>query len=360
MADSNKSHDDEKSGSSCDRYSYEEKLGIIAAVAKDTESLVCCELIEMLSLSLKDDRVVSFLNDNAIQVTYESIEDIPAKTNLRKDQEYALVAGLQLGVRADFCMNQIIKHYHNQQVMQIKNKIPASEMGYLNEITDEMVWEMIYRYFDLKTNNSLVAMLNNTVPRKVLREYMYGEFVNGIKIPEKRRILMSKIKRYYDERGIDVEAISNKDIKECLAFFTERGYDINRRDIMEMTRELSIRNIPLSSEAYSDVLDTANAGEIKQSTISLLDMNSAEDTFLKSQKFVILNEILNNELSSMEKAVIYIYHGFVSDKKISRKDLASYLGVELNEVMAIERKALKKIRNKILDQAPELAEFNYT
>ncbi len=342
------------------KYSREERLGIIVEVAKDTGFLVCSELFEMLSLSLTESDVAELIDTYNITVTYEPVEEVPAKVNLTKDQEYAMVAGIQLGNRSDFCMKQIIKHYHRQQVSMIINNIPVCERSYIDEITDEMMWEMTYRYFDLRKNTRLVTFLNVSTPMKVLREYMYGDYVNGMKLPEKRHILITKVKRYFAENGIDVEKCSNKELKKCVEELTAKGVSITMRDLTAVVSDMVTKTVPLSTEAYADVLDTVDAGAITQSSVSVTNTVSAESMYIEAEKYTILSNIMDKELSSIEKYIIYRYHGFISEEKITRKELAEYMGVELKQLMAIERGALKKLRERIMADAPELADFSYT
>ena len=341
------------------KYSRDERLGIIACVAKDTGSEICVELLEMLSLSLNDADVAELLNTQNIKVTFEPIEEIPAKVNLRKDQEYALIAGIQLGVRDDFCMRQIIKHYHNRMVALLKSCIPASEANYVNEITDEVVWEMISRYFDMRTNNSLLSMLKVAAPRKVLRSYMYREPLNGVKIPEKRYLLMMKVKKYFADNGVDLERFSNKEMRGCIEYLKANGYDITMPELSEIVCDFTTQAVPLSSEAYVDVLEKSEAEAITDSTVSLKSMISAELKYFESQTSIMLSAIMDKELTSDEKYVIFRYRGLLSGEKITRTELAEYMGVELKQLMAIERRAMNKLRKSILREAPELAEFSY-
>ena len=49
----------------------------------------------------------------------------------------------------------------------------------------------------------------------------------------------------------------------------------------------------------------------------------------------------------------------MKEEKVTRKELAECMGVELKQLMAIERGAMNKLRKSILREAPDLAEFSY-
>lgn len=340
-----------------DRYSKMEKMGILAAVAKDTDGKVCAELITMLGLTLNDPLVAEVIKDNAIEIYYDSISDIPASTNLKKDQEYALIAGLQLEIEPDYCMYNLQKHYHRQQAMKIRNYIPLMERRYLDEITDEMIFETAKLRFDLTRNNAFVAFMNITNPGKTYREYSVKEYQNGIIISEERHLLTLKVKRFYTEHGYDLDSIGDDQIMECIHALGKDSVKV-RKEIMEITRDLIMEEVPLVNSEGVDAFEVNEIDPAGNAAFAASAISSPENRVVNSMLISYVYDLLDSR-SDEEKAILSYRFGLKCKERLTRNEIAAELGMEYKEVQNIERRALNALYKKIMSQAPEVKDLIY-
>ncbi len=342
-----------------EKYTKSERLGIVKAVARDTNGKVCELLLKMLSLHVKDEEVEKLIEENHIIVTYEKIEEIPAKVNLEKDQEYALVAGLQRGIDSDFCMKHIIKHYHIQQSVNIRKNVPTIDKSQLSDITDELMCEAMLKYFDLRKNTSLVSLLNSAVPKMALREYVFNEHINGKRYPEYRRNQMTKIKNYLFDRCGDLDNVKTDDIQACYEEIGKK-YDISMMDIMDIWSDLMSKSTTLYREAEErDILESTDTEKIVNTTASLENCKSAENHVVATYMASRILELVKS-LSYQEEAILVYRYGLLGKEQLTRNEIASELGLELKELHSIERKAMNQLKKVILNEEPELRDLiNY-
>ena len=141
-------------------------------------------------------------------------------------------------------------------------------------------------------------------------------------------------------KGVDTFAVNKKTkLSKCLVKCVENEIlmllrkNKNNKFCIRLDDSIDRNDANKHKIGFKDVISTDIGFEDK-----IID-----ELFIKEYLPLIINE-----LSEKEKKIIYFRYGFINNKPISQEKLASILGISQGFISRIEKRALQKLRKKIL------------